>query len=69
MASLKKFMKRLFLMPGYGEIRELLRELDKRHLIYVAQIPENHSFWPIDTPLNFTLNIRGQSGKHPRSCR
>ncbi|WP_166158724.1 IS701 family transposase, partial [Neochlamydia sp. AcF84] len=50
---------------GYGEKRELLGELDKRQLTFVAQIPENHSFWPIDISLNSTKNIRGRPRKYP----
>lgn len=37
---------------GYGEIREFLGCLDKRNQIFVAQIPESHSFWPIDIAIN-----------------
>jgi hypothetical protein len=33
---------------GYGEIREFLGELDKRHVTFVAQVPESHCFWPAD---------------------
>ena len=37
---------------GYGEIREFLKCLDQREEIFVAQIPESHSFWPIDIATN-----------------
>jgi len=50
---------------GYGEVREFLKELDLRCLHFVAQIPETHSFWPIDTPVNFTNNALGRQRKYP----
>ncbi|MBS4165729.1 Uncharacterized protein NEOC65_000795 [Neochlamydia sp. AcF65] len=48
----------------YEAIRDLLEELDKRQSTFVAQIPGNHAFWPLDIPLNSSQNIRGQ----PRKC-
>ncbi|BBI17596.1 hypothetical protein NCS13_1_1401 [Neochlamydia sp. S13] len=39
-------------------------ELDKRQLTFGAQIPENHSFWPSDIPLNSMQNTRGRPRKY-----
>lgn len=36
---------------GYGEIRPFLAELDKRKELFIGQIPESHSFWPLDVAL------------------
>jgi SRSO17 transposase len=41
---------------GYGEIRQFLKELDARNEIFVGQIPQGHSFWSLDTPLNFSTD-------------
>lgn len=43
--------KALVFDAGYGEIREFLRELDRRKLVFVAQIPENHAFWASDVKI------------------
>lgn len=43
---------------GYGEIKEFWRKLDAKGKIFVAQIPESHSFWSVDIELN---------NKQPRS--
>lgn len=45
---------------GYGEIREFLRTLDEREKIFVAQIPESHSFWPIDISVQHNKYKRGR---------
>lgn len=45
---------------GYGEVRELLRELDKRGYTFVAQIPEVHAFWPLDVVTKFTQVKKGR---------
>lgn len=50
---------------GYGEIREFLGELDKRKLTFIAQIPESHSFWPLDVSLNYENNLKGRPRKYP----
>jgi SRSO17 transposase len=44
---------------GYGEVREFLGELDQRQLTFVAQIPESHSYWPLDIELNIAQNSIG----------
>ncbi|KIC75704.1 hypothetical protein DB42_EU00500 [Neochlamydia sp. EPS4] len=49
-------------------LKIILGEFDKRQLTLVARISENHSFWPLDIHLNFTLNIRDRPRKNLRSC-
>ena len=50
---------------GYGEVREFLGELDKQRLTFVAQIPENHSFWPLDVKTKFTQAKKGRPRLYP----
>lgn len=40
---------------GYGEIREFLRTLDERNECFIAQIPESHGYWPLNTQLKRVL--------------
>ncbi len=37
---------------GYGECKEFLKALDERGDSFVGQIPESHSFWSIEEPLD-----------------
>jgi SRSO17 transposase len=37
---------------GYGEIRPLLHQLDKRNQTFVAQIPDHHCFWPAEIEID-----------------
>lgn len=50
---------------GYGEIRPFLTELDKRELTFVGQIPEHHSYWPIDVELNNKQQPTGRPRRFP----
>lgn len=50
---------------GYGEVREFLGELDQRQLTFVAQIPESHSYWSVDVPLNCAQNSNGRPRQYP----
>jgi len=49
---------------GYGEIREFLSCLDKRKQVFVAQIPESHSFWPIDIAIHAKQHKTGRPRQH-----
>lgn len=49
---------------GYGEIREFLRQLDKRHQTFVAQIPESHGFWPADVAVNTKQPKKGRPRRY-----
>lgn len=50
---------------GYGEIKEFLRELDARGHVFVAQIPESHSFWPAGIAVTTTANPVGRPRRYP----
>jgi len=50
---------------GYGEIRAFLRKLDEEGKIFIAQIPESHSFWPLDVPLTYEQPKVGNRRKYP----
>jgi SRSO17 transposase len=51
---------------GYGEVREFLKELDMRNEIFIGQIPKGHSFWPLDTPLNYNTDPKStRARKYP----
>ena len=50
---------------GYGEIRPFLRELDKRNERFVGQIPELHSFWPLDVPITEKSKKTGRPRSYP----
>jgi len=45
---------------GYGEIRPFLVELDQHHYTFIAQIPESHSYCPLDME---TTNRRMPAGR------
>lgn len=51
---------------GYGEIREFLGELDARGHVFVAQVPEHHSFWPADVAVIEGSNRMGRPRQFPR---
>jgi SRSO17 transposase len=51
---------------GYGEIREFLGALDARGHVFVAQIPEHHSFWPADVAVIEEANRMGRPRQFPR---
>jgi SRSO17 transposase len=51
---------------GYGEVKELLRELDRRGQVFVAQIPESHSFWPADVAVTTAANPMGRPRRFPQ---
>lgn len=51
---------------GYGEIREFLGELDARGHLFVAQVPEHHSFWPADIAVIEEANRMGRPRRFPR---
>jgi SRSO17 transposase len=50
---------------GYGEIKEFLRELDARRHVFVAQIPESHSFWPADIAVTTAAKRMGRPRRYP----
>jgi SRSO17 transposase len=50
---------------GYGEVKEFLHELDRRGQIFVAQIPEHHSFWPSDVAVTTAVSRMGRPRKFP----
>lgn len=50
---------------GYGEVREFLGELNQRGETFIAQIPENHSFWPLDIKTQFTQAKKGRPRLYP----
>lgn len=50
---------------GYGEIRSFLGELDKRELTFVGQIPETHSYWPINVEQNKLQQPMGRPRRFP----
>jgi len=50
---------------GYGEIRPFLRKLDERKEIFVAQVPESHSYWSLDVPLTYQQPKVGPRRKYP----
>lgn len=45
---------------GYGEVKEFLREIDRRGQVFVAQVPESHSFWPTDVAVMTAVNPTGR---------
>jgi hypothetical protein len=51
---------------GYGEVKEFLRELDGRGHLFVAQIPEHHSFWPAQIALTTAANPMGRPRRFPQ---
>jgi SRSO17 transposase len=51
---------------GYGEIREFLGDLDARGHVFVAQVPEHHSFWPADIAVIEEANRMGRPRRFPR---
>jgi SRSO17 transposase len=51
---------------GFGEIKEFLHELDERGKIFVAQIPQSHSFWPADVELIESENQMGRPRQYPQ---
>jgi SRSO17 transposase len=51
---------------GYGEVKEFLRELDRRGQVFVAQIPESHSFWPADVAVTTAVNPTGRPRRFPQ---
>jgi SRSO17 transposase len=51
---------------GYGEVKEFLRELDRRGHVFVAQVPESHSFWPVDVAVTTTANPMGRPRRFPQ---
>lgn len=51
---------------GYGEIKEFLHELDRRGQVFVAQIPESHSFWPADVAVTTSVNPMGRPRRFPQ---
>lgn len=51
---------------GYGEIREFLGELDARGRLFVAQVPEHHSFWSADIAVIEEANRMGRPRQFPR---
>jgi SRSO17 transposase len=51
---------------GCGEIRELLGALDARGHVFVAQVPEHHSFWPADIAVIEEANRMGRPRRFPR---
>lgn len=51
---------------GYGEIREFLGELDARGHLFVAQVPEHHSFWSADIAVIEEVNRMGRPRQFPR---
>lgn len=50
---------------GYGEIREFLREIDRRGFSFVAQIPESHCFWPHDVHIKTEQPKTGRPRQFP----
>ena len=50
---------------GYGEIRPFLKELGKRQQVFVAQIPEHHSYWPAEVAVKDVPNRYGRPRKFP----
>jgi SRSO17 transposase len=50
---------------GYGEVREFLKVLDQRGITFVAQIPETHSFWPLDIETQFAQKKTGRPRVYP----
>lgn len=50
---------------GYGEIKEFLHELDARQYVFVAQIPESHSFWPVGIAVTTAVNWTGRPRQFP----
>lgn len=55
----------LMMDAGYGEIREFLRVLDDQKEPFIAQIPESHTFWPVDVPLITSISSRGRPRVYP----
>src|SRR5215210_22103 len=51
---------------GYGEVKEFLRELDGRGHLFVAQIPEHHSFWPAEVAVTTAANLMGRPRRFPQ---
>lgn len=51
---------------GYGEVKEFLRELDRRGQVFVAQVPETHSFWPADVAVTTAVNPTGRPRRFPQ---
>lgn len=51
---------------GYGEVKEFLRELDRRGHVFVAQVPESHSFWPADVAVTTAVNPTGRPRRFPQ---
>jgi SRSO17 transposase len=51
---------------GYGETKEFLHELDRRGQVFVAQIPESHSFWPADVVVTTAANPTGRPRRFPQ---
>src|SRR5215207_2307896 len=51
---------------GYGEVKEFLRELDGRGHLFVAQIPEHHSFWPAAVAVTTAANPTGRPRRFPQ---
>lgn len=51
---------------GYGEVKEFLRELDRRGQIFVAQVPESHSFWPAEVAVTTAANPTGRPRRFPQ---
>ena len=50
---------------GYGEIKEFLHELDARQYVFVAQIPESHSFWPAEIAVTTAVQATGRPRQFP----
>jgi SRSO17 transposase len=50
---------------GYGEIKEFLHELDARQYMFVAQIPESHSFWPAEIAVTTAVRSTGRPRQFP----
>ncbi|MET0622205.1 MAG: IS701 family transposase [Pyrinomonadaceae bacterium] len=51
---------------GYGEVKEFLHELDHRGQVFVAQVPESHSFWPADVAVTTAMNPTGRPRRFPQ---
>jgi SRSO17 transposase len=54
----------LVMDAGYGEIKEFLSELNENGDCYVAQLPESHSFWPLDVHLKTGEEPKGRKRQY-----
>jgi SRSO17 transposase len=50
----------------YGEVKEFVRELDGRGHLFIAQIPEPHSFWPADVAVTTAAHPMGRPRRFPQ---